>query len=174
MRVCAYDERDDGLRILNELYETECGKSKSVYMVTKSSSNKNGKAVSIGPYLIPVLINGVRIMGMLDTGADLSILSKRMTQLLGLKLNPSKERFSLAADRMRVECSGKVTGVQLCCGTVSLVIDLHVFELGKDTEFLIGRDLDAKLGIRYCNILTTFPDQASNLNKSDVCGYSLG
>ena len=170
---CAYDERSSVSRIVNELYETDCGKNKSVYMVTNYSSGKNGKEVSIGPYLIPVLLNGIRVMGMLDTGADVSILSKRMTQLLGLKLNPSKERFCLAADGMRVESSGKVTGVQLCCGTASLVIDIHVFELGKDTDFLIGRDLDAKLGIRYCNIPTTFPDQGPNLNKSDLCGYSL-
>ena len=109
---------------------------------------------------------------MLDTGADVSILSRRLTQLLGLKLHPSKERFVLAADGMKVESSGKVNGVHLLCGTTSLVVNLDVFDLGKNTDLLIGRDLDAKLGIRYCNIPTQFPDQSFNLNKSEVNCYS--
>ena len=69
---------------------------------------------------------------MLDTGSDVSILSRRVAELLGLKLLPSKNRFSLAAEGVKVVSSGKATGVHLQCGTVSLVVDLDVFDMERE------------------------------------------
>ena len=125
------------------------------------------------PYRIPVVINGIILSAVLDTGADVSLLSKKVVEAMRINMKPSTQTFLLAKDGVASKGIGVVKNAEFKCGRYEMIIDIEVFDLEVGLDFLIGRDLDKKLGFTYSNIPTMLPDKCMNKNEYysyyDVC-----
>ncbi|MEZ0209070.1 MAG: RNase H-like domain-containing protein, partial [Candidatus Paceibacterota bacterium] len=124
---------------------------------TQVSSKRQDKIaperVIEGPLKVPIILNGIRTYGLIDSGASHSCISTDFRDQL---------------DEPLIQVDGKITsatGVSLRIGKMNLKLEygdqsfFHDFEILPitTTTVLIGRDLFPQLGITISGLITTWP-----------------
>jgi transposase InsO family protein len=116
----------------------------------------------------PVLLNGTKVLGGIDTYASHSFMSPTLVQELQLKIVPVTGTIILGAAEKVVERIGRVHDVNisvlLANGSIQEVQhSFDVLDMGEGCNCLMGLDLLPKIGITVGNIPREFPDISSTL-----------
>ncbi|KAF3530635.1 hypothetical protein DY000_02041212 [Brassica cretica] len=93
-----------------------------------------------GKFLIPCSIHSHHLPNALcDTGSAVSIMTIDTAELLGLKMEPSKERFTFV-DSYRVNSAGMIKNVKVEIGECIIPVDFHAMDIksGKTSPLLFG------------------------------------
>jgi hypothetical protein len=128
------------------------------------------KAVTGNPDRLPhapILINGVRVMGGIDTHATSSILTIGCLDGLRASLMPHKGSFILA-DGSKVSKLGKTNLLEVKCGDKTILWRFDVMELSPGTSCILGLDLLYQLGIGITGIPKAFPQVSSQAEPEIV------
>uniref|UniRef100_A0A0D3DJZ7 Aspartic peptidase DDI1-type domain-containing protein n=1 Tax=Brassica oleracea var. oleracea TaxID=109376 RepID=A0A0D3DJZ7_BRAOL len=82
-----------------------------------------------------------------DTGSAVSIMAIDTADLLGLKMEPSKDSFTFV-DSSRVKSAGMIKNVKVEIGECIIPVDFHAMNIksGKTSPLLIGRAFMATVG----------------------------
>ena len=152
-------------------YATECSERKK--KIRTVEINNNGELTineesSDNSILIPCTINGKRIFGLLDTGANLSIININLVNEMGLTIQPRKGTISQAISGEVKPRLGIVENLELKAGKTSVIANFDVADLSDDLELIIGMNLFNKLGFQLSNIPFTWPDTISTKNKTKL------
>ena len=149
------------------------------------TSQKNVKALSVGkeeadnkPKLryeevsqfleVPCLINGKKVFGLLDTGANVSVIDMDLVHKFRIKVEPAKGIINQAFEGNKSPRIG-VVRVMLEAGKKKLKVDLEVARLSGETKLIIGMDLFNKLDFKLSNIPIMWPEPESDMKiKSEM------
>ena len=128
---------------------------------SKKSCSSNELELNHNTIIVPLLINGSKIFGSLDTCADVSIIDKSFATLLNIEktgeteLTLAQKDFTITAATccVAVECNNKKIDAVVC------ILDLPV---GK--HFLLGNDIMYLFGIQINGIPIDFTPVARELS----------
>ncbi|KAF3492870.1 hypothetical protein DY000_02052440 [Brassica cretica] len=101
-----------------------------------------------GKFLILCSIHSHHLPNALcDTGSAVSIMAIDTAELLGLKMEPSKDSFTFV-DSSRVKSAGMIKNVKVEIGECIIPVDFHAMDIksGKTSPLLIGRAFMATVG----------------------------
>ncbi|XP_013594919.1 PREDICTED: uncharacterized protein LOC106303113 [Brassica oleracea var. oleracea] len=101
-----------------------------------------------GKFLIPCSIHIHHLPNVLcDTGSAVSIMAIDIAELLGLKMEPSKDSFTFV-DSSRVNSAGMIKNVKVEIGECITPVDFHAMDIkaGKTSPLLFGRAFMATVG----------------------------
>ena len=108
--------------------------------------------------LVPCRINNVKVMALIDSGADISIIDKEVAKRLKLKSSPSKGYISGFSDT-----DTKTPKIGHCHVTLSfgnrhlLQVKLELWPSVNGCDLIIGRDLFKALGIGITGLPAAYP-----------------
>ena len=159
-------ELEDQDYLLEEQYMAETSTSKDtdydyVSVCTAQYPDVDAKE----KYSIPLLINGVRVIGIYDTGCHRTILSQRCAKKCKIDLVKIKQRFRTAARDVPLQIdsrSAKPVKIE-AKGKPSFQRFLLIADI--EDELYVGNDWDSCLGISVIGIPTTFPNELSGLDR---------
>jgi predicted aspartyl protease len=106
---------------------------------------------------VPCMINNIKIMGLVDTGANVSLIDKSFVEENNWAVTPRTGSFNQAIEGQAQNRIGQVENVVVRAGKESATIDLDVINLSGNTRFIIGMNLFNKLGFKLSNIPFTWP-----------------
>jgi hypothetical protein len=132
---------DDGEIVCMEDEGTECEEEEEV------EYKFMGVLGSMGGYRtmkVEGKIGNVDVLLLLDSGASHNFISPQVTNALGLTITPTPARSIKLGDGHRVKSQGVCKGIVIMVGSVKVVIDALVFELG---------GLDVVLGVAWLSTL---------------------
>ncbi|WZZ00178.1 hypothetical protein YC2023_072506 [Brassica napus] len=101
-----------------------------------------------GKFLIPCSIHSPHLLNALcDTGSAVSIMAIDTAELLGLKIEPSKDSFTFV-DRSRVNSAVMIKNVKVEIGESIIPMEFHAIDIKscKTSLLLFGRALIATMG----------------------------
>ncbi|KAF3522044.1 hypothetical protein F2Q69_00048392 [Brassica cretica] len=101
-----------------------------------------------GKFLIPCSIHSHHLPNALcDTGSAVSIMAIDTAELLGLKMEPSKDSFTFV-DSSRVNSAGMIKNVKVEIGECIIPVDIHAMDIksGKTSPLRFGRAFMATVG----------------------------
>ena len=107
---------------------------------------------------IPCTINGVKVVGILDTGATVSVLHKDFVQANGWTLEKRAGSVIQAFQGLKTARIGVVPQAEVKAGKHTAHIDIEVANLSNNIFFLIGMDLIGKIGIKLGNLPFVWPN----------------
>ena len=107
---------------------------------------------------IPCTINGVKVVGILDTGATVSVLHKDFVQANGWTLEKRTGSVIQAFQGEKTARIGVVPQAEIKAGKHTAHIDIEVANLSNNIFFLIGMDLIGKIGIKLGNLPFVWPN----------------
>uniref|UniRef100_M4D130 Aspartic peptidase DDI1-type domain-containing protein n=1 Tax=Brassica campestris TaxID=3711 RepID=M4D130_BRACM len=108
-----------------------------------------------GKFAIPCLVKGFEFpCAMCDIGSSVSILPRVMSDLLGLKIEPSHDSFTFV-DHSTRNSGGIIIVLEVQIGNALVLVDFHVLEnkQNKNHSLLLGRTFMATVGA-VCNMQT--------------------
>ena len=127
------------------------------FLSTKIQSTEEPKFI-----YAPLLKNGVRVMGGVDTMASHSFLSPGFARDLKLTIQPAKGVIWLANSDNSCERQGQSREIEVRHKEVNVFHTFEILNLGLDQgrpiNCIIGIDLISKLGISVAGISCRFPD----------------
>ena len=158
-------------RAVNTLTCSNCGGRG--HEARRCTSQKNVKALSVGkqednkpelPYAevsqfleVPCLINGKKVFGLLDTGANVSVIDQELVNKLRIQVKPAKGIINQAFEGNSLPRIG-VVNVDIEVGRKKLKAVLEVAKLSGETKFIIGMDLFNQLDFKLSNVPITWPE----------------
>ncbi|KAF2609096.1 hypothetical protein F2Q68_00044062 [Brassica cretica] len=101
-----------------------------------------------GKFLIPCSIHSHHLPNAVcDIGSAVSIMAIDTAELLGLKMEPSKDSFTFV-DSSRVNSAGMIKNVKVEIGECIIPVDFHAMDIksGKTSPLLFGRAFMATVG----------------------------
>ncbi len=124
----------------------------------KASGDANSKPSS--DFYAPCLVNGKRVMALVDSGAQITIVSKELVDLLKIPIVPLKGTAT-SAFGSKAEKIGKVT-LSVKWGKEVLSLEATVMNLGKTIgDLIVGTDNFKLLGILVTGLPCRWPDERS-------------
>jgi hypothetical protein len=126
-----------------------------------------------------LLLNGIEVEGIVDSGAQTSIVSVAFCERNLLTIKPAKEGTHLKlADESTIPRVGTTT-VTMKSSTVTIVVELEVMYLG-ESELIIGLDLFPALNISIHGVPCVYPSRESETkgeeegeHKSEGSSYDI-
>jgi hypothetical protein len=165
-----------------------CGKKGHIALYCRE--NKEVKAIKVGeqyikkdnkdlevyqdvpsPIEVPCLLNEIKVIGILDTGANVSVIDKSLVKELKLEIEPREGSISQAFKGNVQDRTGVVRAV-IRVGKESANTLLEVADLHGEVKLLIGMDLFKQLGFKLKNVPFLWPNQLSELKESN--GSNVG
>ena len=117
--------------------------TKCVTYVNRMQSKKTRKTSKTPRYEVDVAINGQIIKAFADTGADISVMSKKQAKILGLKLNKTKMKIKPYGSRP-VQCKGSYIGTIMHGENV---VNACIYVVKQEVETLLSGRVCEELGI---------------------------
>jgi hypothetical protein len=106
----------------------------------------------------PILLNDVSLMATIDTGADVTIISRNLAQRLGIGIIKKNGKLrSIFKDEVKPRESVDMP-IRIACGITQVTCKPDVLDLSENVDLLIGTDILSLLGIGLVGIPSTFPD----------------
>ena len=106
---------------------------------------------------IPVTVNGARIMAIMDTGANISVISMNLVDKYKWMVTSKQGVIRQAMNE--VPRIGAVEYAEVRAGKQSVIVPLEVAKLSGDTQMLLGMDLFGKLGFSLNNLPFSWPEE---------------
>ena len=121
--------------------------------------------------IAPVLLNGQEVGGVVDSGAQTSIVSQAFCERMQLTIKPAKEGSRLRlADESSIPRLGTAL-VTIKTQETSVEAEMEVMYL-KDSDLIIGLDLFAHLRISIQGVPSAFPSQGRE-EKLELKSYDV-
>jgi hypothetical protein len=139
------------------------------------SAEQNLAATKSGAILVPVLLNGVEILGTLDSGASATVMSDKLLTHINYPVTKPTMSFLIAQDKAPAIPMGKLDGITISCGTRTVKGVIHVMPLPKGVSLLLGRDLHVGRktpDVQGRPIWTTSPDVSGAASHDVGCSES--
>jgi hypothetical protein len=114
---------------------------------------------------IPIIINGTRVYGVLDTGASHSFISPRFAKELKLDIQPSNSKVILA-DNSTVPHLGTTPPLLVESTNSSVLHSFQLLDMSSLVNCLIGRDLISKIGVGFTNLPLGFKELSLGADAS--------
>ena len=111
---------------------------------------------SVNSIEFPCLVNNRKVIAVLDTGANVSLIDLNLVEEMQLVIEPRQGVIQLAVKGGKESQIG-VTRVNLKAGDESVDVNLEVAKLGSEVKLLIGMDLFEKLRFKLNNVPILFP-----------------
>lgn len=110
--------------------------------------------------MVPITINDQKLMALLDTGANVSVVSESIIEQLDLFVIPktSQSSISLAHADSSIPRIGTTPITTLVCGAKSVHHQFEVMRLPLDIPAIIGMDLFDSLGFSLHDVPVSFPE----------------
>ena len=154
--------QDDNLlslfkQALKQVKDKKCNTQGNVHCLTLKRKEDANPIMNQIPYSLytPFLLNNNRLMALVDTGADMSFISKQIVD----KLNVNPTEGLLLADKDK---SPKRLGVtdKMDVGYKRQTIahEFEVLNMSNETDAIFGRDILPKLGIHLIGVTTNWDD----------------
>lgn len=109
---------------------------------------------------MPMLVNGVPMWGIVDSGAEISMISGEMAKLANCPVQEGRITVELAIPGFKVEltrfCTPDIQKGSITCQSKLWIVDQAAFGV------LLGRDLLPKLGLAITGMSVTFPSSLSH------------
>ena len=133
--------------------------NKSVRAATKSELkiqnnndiNNTKDKISAKCVEIPCTVNGQKVLGLLDTGAELSFVDIHMAKKNNWKIESQTGFLNLALLNKQTPRIGVICNVIIRAGKYQITTTLEVAELSGNTQFIIGMDIFHQLGFKLMN-----------------------
>ena len=107
-------------------------------------SKRRSTQVKRSRYLVPVVIKEQLVDVFADTGADISVISKKLASSLGLPLVKTDMRIKPYGLKKRIKCTGYYVGPVMYDGTIA---NLGIYVVNRDVEPLLSGYASEALGI---------------------------
>ena len=130
---------------------------KDITAETVERTQEKSKKVSRHEYVTPCVVGGVSMFGLVDSGASISLIARKVCEEHGFKIMDRK-------GMMRGAFSGsEVRRIGFTCqpfqnGSFSKEVELEVSELD-GVQLIIGTDLFGGLGIQLKGVVVKWPEQ---------------
>jgi predicted aspartyl protease len=105
----------------------------------------------LSPIKVLCLINETKVIGVLDTGANISVIDKSLVQKLKLEIEPRKSSI-FQAFKGNIQYRTEVVRIVIRVGKESANILLEVANLHRKVKLLIGMNLFKQLGFKLKNV----------------------
>lgn len=109
-------------------------------------------------------VNGVELVGLVDTGASTSFVDINVVESNGWKISPRPGIIRQAMDGSSKSRIGVVEGVEFQNGSTSIKVNLEVANLNNGMKLIIGLNLFGKLNFELKNVPFTKP----SVNEGEV------
>ena len=152
-----YTPKNKEVRAVN--LDNQSNKSEE-YDASMTVSDKNDESNCIE---VPCTVNGERIIGLLDTGSNVSLINEELVQQCQWKITPQTGRITqaiLGEDKQRI---GEISNAEIKSGQNTVIGNLEVAKLSGDIKFIIGMDLFNKLGFQLHNIPFSWPENKKQI-----------
>ena len=106
----------------------------------------------------PCYLDGVSVMGLVDSGASRSFISQQWVNQHKLTVTPAVGVIKQFASNSSIPRIGRVEGLHLECGRRDLLVDLEVVSMD-DEDLVIGIDLFRPLGFELMAVPFTWPSK---------------
>ncbi|WZZ78341.1 hypothetical protein YC2023_098913 [Brassica napus] len=117
-------------------------------MVSRKPKRTLKKEQDLGKFLISCSIHSHHLPNALcNIGSAVSIMAIDTAELLGLKMEPSKDSFTFV-DSSRVNSAGMIKNVKVEIRECIILVDFHAMDIksGKTSSLLFGRAFMATVG----------------------------
>jgi hypothetical protein len=135
--------------------------SVKTFTVDKNSEERNKKFqeyTSVNNLLeVPCVLNNEKVIGLLDTGANVSIIHKELVDKKRWKIDPKSGTITQAMEGKPQPRIGVVSDVSIEVGDRKIKATLEVAKLSGSVDFIIGMDLFNQLGFKLQNVPFTWP-----------------
>ncbi|SAM00593.1 hypothetical protein [Absidia glauca] len=122
--------------------------------------NLSKDAYTNKPYAFPLLLQNERAHGLLDTGAEISIVSHKFIESNKISIDPhNTRRLQLAGKDNILMGLGKTAPITVSFNNVTLKHQFEVIDLEDGIDCYIGDDLINLFNITVSNIPHQWPDQ---------------
>ena len=128
---------------------------------------------SRGPHLYaPLLIQGKKVLAVLDSGATHSYMSTKTASALKISPVSTREHAQLA-DGKKVAVEGRTGPLKVSCGNMEKLVNFALLPLAEDVPLLIGLDLFQVFGFEISNVPILFPNTNSTLQEELIAREEL-
>jgi len=118
------------------------------------------------PILAPITLNDVKYLALVDTGADISLVSAEVADALRLPITPRSGEIRMGlATATPSSRMGAIEAVVVGCGKITRLHDFEVAPLWQDTKVILGRDLLPHLGIALTNVPVMYPAEVKRAQE---------
>lgn len=153
---------------LEDAMDVEGNKDKNeininINMITTHHTNNNN------PFILPLIVNDIRMKALLDTGADVSVISLKFCSNNNIKFNKNQHVNLHFVTKNNSSSHIGLTGpVSIKYNGLILTHSFHVLELSSnDYDILIGRDLIPKLDIGFLGLAYNWDDNKIQIKNND-------
>lgn len=156
-------------------YATYCTKKKEEKTFSTKAVGVSEPAVTddgspsftnISSINVPMMITDHKVIAVLDTGAEISIIDQNFAQDIGLAIIPQEGFINMAMKDQHQQRIGKTKSLEVQCGEVKCSHEFEIAPLWQGTTLLLGMDLFHQLGFGLMNIPIDFPKvNSSNIAK---------
>lgn len=123
---------------------------------------------------IPVEINSIPTLGLVDTGSQISIVSDKFVSNCKGKVVKKEGAVVFADGKTNIPRFVTKERVQLKCGNSTIIREFDVMSLPSGVNFLIGRDLFPKLNIALVNMPFVFPSTCNKVEQETYYNRNFG
>ena len=126
------------------------------------------------PYSLAITVNNEKLVGTLDTGAEISLINKAYKfedPSIFEKINPTKGQLIFAVKGSTAQRIGQTKKLEISYkGKPTFDHAFEIIEMHNKnkTPLLIGRDLIPKLGIQVMNLAYTFDEQEEIIYDDEI------
>jgi transposase InsO family protein len=138
-----------------------------------SSSNGPSKLIQEG-FFIPITIDGLKTRALVDTGAEISVISNRLAVRKKFQSQKEKGSITFADGKSKSPRFMTKKQIRIRCGDAIITRRFDVMELAGNVDFLLGRDLLPHFNIALYNAPFLFPITCSKTNQQKCYERNFG
>ena len=139
--------------------------------LTESDSDTSSKPLlnkSSSRTIIPVTVNGHRVLALADTGSENTLICTKWANNINLTLEPTNRSCrSALAGAPRSKCKGQAS-VVIKTSFAETEMTIYALNLAEEVPMVLGNDVLPRLGIRLSNLPIDYPGAETNKEISIV------
>ena len=134
----------------------------------ESDKEQEDSSSELSSYTIPILINGTRVLGFLDTGASHTYMSCKLASELHLSHTPIPGRIRTADPKVHLTRLGRTEKVKIQCGMLNVRWSCELLERMRGVDMIIGRDLMERMDFGGNGLPFAFADDTGPVKDTTL------
>ena len=144
-------------------YSSKCPNRQDVRVVEVDQQQKI--QYEDGKIEVPCTVNGHRLIALLDTGANRTVVDQLLAEEQGWKIAPRKGTITQAEAEQKVKRIGVIEDTTIKVGGKSWTGPVEVMQLSGDVQLLIEMDTFSTLGFQLNNVPITWPEEVMEMEE---------